>query len=64
MNQDIKNLIDAKLQWERDIKMYQEFLKGDTQTYEGRHGAKEYIDMANNRLNDINKKLEKIQNKS
>ena len=64
MNQDIKSLIDAKLQWESDIKMYQEFLKGDTQTYEGRYGAKEYIDMANNRLNDINQKLEKIQNKS
>ena len=64
MNQDIKSLIDAKLQWESDIKMYQEFLKGDTQTYEGRYGAQEYIDMAKNRLNDINKKLEKIQNKS
>ena len=64
MNQDIKSLIDAKLQWESDIKMYQEFLKGDTQTYEGRYGAQEYIDMAKNRLNDINQKLEKIQNKS
>ena len=63
MNQDIKSLIDAKLQWESDIKMYQEFLKGDTQTDEGRYGAKEYIDMANNRLNDINQKLEKIQSK-
>ena len=64
MNQDIKSLIDAKLQWESDIKMYQEFLKSDTQTYEGRYGAQEYIDMAKNRLNDINQKLEKIQNKS
>ena len=64
MNQDIKSLIVAKLQWESDIKMYQEFLKSDTQTYEGRYGAKEYIDMATNRLNDINQKLEKIQNKS
>ncbi len=64
MNQDIKSLIDAKLQWENDIKMYKEFLKGDTQTDEGRYGAKEYIDMANNRLNDINQKLEKMQNKS
>ena len=64
MNQDIKSLIEAKLQWESDIKMYQEFLKGDTQTYEGRYGAQEYIDMAQNRLNDINLKLKKIQNKS
>ena len=64
MNDDIKHLIDAKLQWESDIKMYQEFLKSGTQTYEGRYGAKEYINMAKNRLNDINQKLEKIQNKS
>tara|TARA_B100001029_G_C14990211_1_gene411551 strand:+ start:620 stop:811 length:192 start_codon:yes stop_codon:yes gene_type:complete len=63
MNQEIKNLIEAKHQWERDIKMYKEFLKGETQTFEGKHGAQEYISMAENRLNDINQKLNKIKNK-
>ena len=63
MNQEIKNLIEAKHQWERDIKMYKEFLQGETQTFEGKHGAQEYISMAENRLNDINQKLNKIKNK-
>ena len=63
MNQEIRNLIDSKNQWERDIKMYQEFLKGETQTFEGRYGAKEYISMAKNRLNDINRKLKELENK-
>ena len=63
MNKEIKNLIDAKNQWENDIKMYKEFLKGESQTYEGRYGAQEYISMAKNRLNDINQKLKKIKHK-
>ena len=63
VTKDKKSLTEAKHKWEHDIKMYQEFLKSDTQTYEGRYGAQEYIDMAKNRLNDINQKLEKIQNK-
>tara|TARA_Y100001968_G_C18742034_1_gene429414 strand:- start:55 stop:255 length:201 start_codon:yes stop_codon:yes gene_type:complete len=61
MNQEIKNLIEAKLQWESDIEMYKEFLKGKTQTFEGRYGAQEYISMAENRLSDIDKKLKKIK---
>ena len=44
--------------------MYKEFLKGEAQTLEGKYGAEEYISMAENRLNDINQKLEKFQNKS
>ena len=64
MNQDIKNLIQAKNKWESDIKMYKEFLKGETQTNEGKYGAEEYISMAENRLNDINQKLNKITDKS
>ena len=64
MNQEIKNLIKAKHQWESDIKMYKEFLKGKTQTSEGKYGAEEYISMAENRLNDINQKLNKIKDKS
>jgi len=63
MNQDIKNLIEAKHQWENDIKMYKEFLKGKAQTFEGKYGAEEYISMAENRLNDINQKLKEIKNK-
>ena len=64
MNIEIKNLIEAKNQWEKDIKMYREFLKGKTQTVEGRYGAQEYISMAENRLTDINQKLKEIKNSS
>tara|TARA_B100000579_G_scaffold432650_1_gene449870 strand:+ start:754 stop:948 length:195 start_codon:yes stop_codon:yes gene_type:complete len=64
MNQDIKSLIEAKNQWESDIKMYKEFLKGETKTFEGRYGAQEYISMAENRLKDIKQKLNAIQNQS
>ena len=64
MNQEIKSLTDAKYQWEKDIKMYKEFLKGESQTFEGKYGAQEYISMAENRLNDINQKLKEIKNKS
>jgi len=60
MNQEIKNLIEAKNQWENDIKMYKEFLKGEAQTSEGKYGAEEYISMAENRLNDIKQKLKDI----
>ena len=61
MNQEIKNLNESKEEWEGKIKMYKEFLKGEAQTYEGRYGAKEYIDMAENRLNDINQKLKVLE---
>ena len=56
-----ESLIEAKNQWERDIRMYKDFLKGDTKTFEGRYGAEEYISMAENRLNDINLKLQEIE---
>ena len=62
MNQQVKSLIEAKNQWENDIKMYKEFLKGKAQTFEGKYGAEEYISMAENRLNDINQKLKEITN--
>ena len=64
MNQELKRLIEAKQQWENDIKMYKEFLKGEAQTVEGRYIAQEYIYMAENRLTDINQKLKEIKNKS
>ena len=60
MNQDRKRLIEAKFQWESDIKMYKEFLKSGSQTSEGKYGAEEYITMAENRLREINIKLKKV----
>ena len=61
MNQEIKRLIEAKQQWENDIKMYKEFLKGKPKTLEGLQGANEYIIMAKNRLNDIKNKLKELE---
>ena len=61
MSSQYKSLIKARNQWQSDIKMYKDFLKGETKTFEGRYGAEQYISMAENRLNDINLKLEKIE---
>tara|TARA_Y100001968_G_scaffold215402_1_gene198154 strand:- start:339 stop:539 length:201 start_codon:yes stop_codon:yes gene_type:complete len=61
MSNEYQSLIEAKKQWQTDILMYKEFLKGGTKTFEGRYGAEEYISMAENRLKDINLKLKKIQ---
>ena len=64
MNKEVKNLLAAKQQWENDIKMHKDFLQGETKTFEGRYGAKEYISMAENRLQDINLKLKEIEQES
>ena len=64
MNKEIEGLIKAKNQWENDIKMYKDFLKGKAKTFEGKYGAQEYISMAENRLKDINQKLKEIKDKS
>ena len=61
MNQEIKRLTEAKRQWENDIKMYNDFLKSKSKTFEGKYGAREYISMAKNRIEDINKKLKQIE---
>ena len=61
MSSQYKSLIEARNQWQRDIKMYKDFLQGETKTFEGRYGAEEYISMAENRLNDINLKLKDIE---
>ena len=61
MSSEYKSLIEARKQWQTDIKMYKEFLKGETKTFEGRYGAEQFISMAENRLKDINLKLMKIQ---
>ena len=64
MSSEYKSLIEAKNQWQNDIKMYKDFLKGETKTFEGRYGAEEYISMAKNRLQDINLKLKEIEQES
>ena len=61
MSSEYKSLIEARNQWQKDMQMYKEFLKGETKTFEGRYGAEEYIAMAENRLNDINLKLKEIE---
>ena len=61
MSSQYKSLIEARNQWQRDIKMYKDFLQGDSKTFEGRYGAEEYISMAENRLKDINLKLKEIE---
>ena len=61
MNQEIKRLTEAKRQWENDIKIYKDFLKSKSQTFEGKYGAKEYITMAENRISDINQKLNQLK---
>ena len=61
MTSEYKSLIEARNQWKADIKMYKDFLKGETKTFEGRYGAEEYIAMAENRLKDINLKLKTIK---
>ena len=64
MSRQYKSLIEARNQWQRDIKMYKDFLQGETKTFEGRYGAEEYISMAENRLKDINLKLKEIEEES
>ena len=61
MSSQYKSLIEARNQWQRDIKMYNDFLQGGTKTFEGRYGAEEYISMAENRLKDINLRLREIE---
>ena len=60
MNSKRKALLEARNQWQIDIQMYKDFLKGETKTFEGRYGAEEYIMMAENRLKDIKQKLERM----
>ena len=55
-------LLKAKSKWENDIEKYQEFLKGDVQTFEAKFGAEEYISMARNRIEAINLKLRNLYN--
>ena len=61
MNHEIKRLTETKKQWENDIKIYKDFLNSKSKTFEGNYGAKEYISMAENRINDINQKLKELE---
>ena len=61
MGSQYKSLIEARNRWQSDIKIYKDFLRGETKTFEGRYGAEEYISMAENRLKDINIKLKEIE---
>ena len=63
MSSQYNSLIEARDQWQSDIKMYKDFLKGESKTFEGRYGAEECISMAENRLKDINLKLKKLNKK-
>ena len=62
MSSQYNSLIEARDQWQSDIKMYKDFLKGEIKTFEGRYGAEQYISMAENRLKDINLKLKELNN--
>ena len=64
MNQEIKKLTETKRKREKDIRMYKDFLNSKSESFEGNYGAKEYISMAENRINDINQKLKKIEKES
>ena len=61
MNQEIKRLTETKKQWENDIQMYKDFLNSKSKTFEGNYGAKEYISMAENRINDINQQIKELE---
>ena len=53
-------LLKSQNQLKIDIQKYKDFLRGETQTFEGRYGAEEYIKMSESRLKDINHKLERM----
>ena len=44
--------------------MYKDFLNSKSQTFEGNYGAKQYISMAENRISDINQKLQELEKES
>ena len=56
MSSQYKSLIEARDQWQRDIKMYKDFLQGETKTFEGGHSTEEYNSLAKNSLKDIHLK--------
>ena len=64
MSSQYKSSIEARNQCQSGLKIYNDFLKGETKTFEGRYGAEEYISMAKNRLQDINLKLKEIEQES
>ncbi len=57
MRKDKQALLDARRKWESDINKYKEFLKGEIQTFDGRLGAEEYIELAKNQIEIIDLEL-------
>ena len=43
MSSQYKSLIEARDQWQSDIKMYKDFLKGESKTFEGRYGGENIL---------------------
>ena len=61
MKSEKESLLKAKSKWENDIEKYQEFLKGNIQTFEAKFGAEEYIALARNRIEVIDLKLKNLR---
>tara|TARA_Y100001968_G_scaffold233715_1_gene216716 strand:- start:2194 stop:2379 length:186 start_codon:yes stop_codon:yes gene_type:complete len=61
MKSEKESLLKAKRKWENDIEKYQEFLKGNIQTFEAKFGAEEYIALARNRIEVIDLKLKNLR---
>ena len=60
MKLEKNSLLKAKSKWENEIEKYEEFLKGDVQTFEAKFGAEEYIALAKNRIEAIELKLKRL----
>tara|TARA_B100000700_G_scaffold285071_1_gene338796 strand:+ start:430 stop:615 length:186 start_codon:yes stop_codon:yes gene_type:complete len=60
MKLEKNSLLKAKSKLENDIEKYEEFLKGDVQTFEAKFGAEEYIALAKNRIEAIELKLKRL----
>ena len=60
MKSAIRSLLKARKKWEKDIQIYNEFLKGNIETLDGKYGAQEYISLAKNRIEAIDLKIQKL----
>ncbi|WP_320664324.1 hypothetical protein [Prochlorococcus sp. MIT 1223] len=46
--------------WEEDIELYERYLDSKDLSFDGKYGAKEYISMARNNIDEINLKLNRL----
>tara|TARA_Y100001968_G_C19419362_1_gene750862 strand:+ start:1775 stop:1960 length:186 start_codon:yes stop_codon:yes gene_type:complete len=53
-------LLKARSKYEKEIRMYKEFLKGKSKTFDGKYGAEEFVALAQHRIEDIDLKLNKL----